>query len=389
MTDALATIRVLLVEDDEGTATLLRRMLRESLASELISLRHASNLTEALSHLESKEADVVFLDLGLPDSQGLETLIRLHRLWPELAIVVVTALASEEMQIAAVEYGAQDYLVKGCFEAVLLRRSIHYAIGRKRSEVQLRRAKEEAEEANRSKGNFLASVSHEIRSPMNAIIGFSELLAEESLTEQQEQYVGIIREAAENLLGLINDILDLSKMEAGRLTLEPERFRLEDLLEGVYRLFQEEARRRGVQLEIERSAGLPADMVSDAGRLRQCLVNLVSNALKFTEQGYVRLTVEETQEAGERRIRFMVSDTGIGIPASQHASIFETFVQADGSTTRRFGGTGLGLAITRDLAELLGGSVWVESEEGRGSTFTLEIPLETCEETAQATSASV
>ena len=388
MADNAETIRIHLVEDDEGAVSLLRRMLERSLAKGSLSLRHSGSLAEALSHLESEGADIVLLDLGLPDSQGLETLIRFHRSWPELAIVVVTALASEEMQVAAVEYGAQDYLVKGCFDEFLLRRSLHYAIERKRGEVQLRRAKEEAEQASRAKGHFLANVSHEIRSPMNAIIGFSELLAEESLTEQQAEYVEIIREAAENLLGLINDILDLSKIEAGRLGLRYERFRLKDLLEGVHRLFREEAWKRGVQLEVRRSAGLPAEMVSDAGRLRQCLVNLVSNALKFTEQGSVQLRVEANEEAGEHWVRFAVSDTGIGIPASQQAAIFETFVQADSSTTRRFGGTGLGLTITRDLAELLGGRLWVESEEGNGSTFTLEIPLRSCEEMAQATRAT-
>jgi len=218
-------------------------------------------------------------------------------------------------------------------------------------------------------------MSHEIRTPMNAIVGFSEMLGEEELTEQQRKYVEPIKEASENLLQLINDILDFSKIEAGKLDIETVDCSLDKLLFSVESLMEQAATEKGLEFKIIRSDPLPAQIRTDPVRVRQCLFNLVSNAIKFTKEGHVYVKVSLEQENDQSYIHFDVEDTGIGIPPSKQRVIFEAFSQADGSTTRKYGGTGLGLAITRQLSDLLGGELTLRSEVGKGSVFTLIIPV--------------
>ena len=228
--------------------------------------------------------------------------------------------------------------------------------------------------ASRAKSDFLANMSHEIRTPMNAILGFSEVLADECLTSDQKDHVDIIKESARSLLGTINDILDISKIEAGKLDVEVGECRLDRLLNSVESLMRPQAEEKGLEFQVSMNDALPAQMRTDSVRLRQCLINLVNNAIKFTEHGHVCINANFQDDNGKAFIRFDVEDTGVGIAREEQHTVFESFVQAAGGGAGGFGGTGLGLTITRHLAELLGGSLSLTSREGEGSVFSLVLP---------------
>ncbi|MFZ5765061.1 MAG: response regulator [Thermodesulfobacteriota bacterium] len=247
---------------------------------------------------------------------------------------------------------------------------------------ELLQAKEEAEAATRAKSEFLANMSHEIRTPLNAIIGMADLLKETSLTREQQEYVRIFETNGEALLAIINDIIDLSKVEAGRIELDAVPFDPVELLEGICSLMALHVHEKGLELHLDLAPEMPRRLLGDAGRLRQVLINLVGNAVKFTQQGEITVTCRATAASspGTTELLFAVADTGIGIPPDKQQLIFERFTQADSSTTRRFGGTGLGLTISRELINLMGGDIHLESAEGRGSTFSFCIPLQTVAE---------
>jgi len=394
------SVNVLIVDDDELDRRLVKLVLARAANLIRFNVESAQTITEALEKLVKDNFNIILLDLNLPDSRGTETVQKIFNAAPDVPIVVLTGLDDENAGLEAIRSGAENYLVKGDGLEYTLVRTIRYAIERKRAKTSLVEAKQElerinarlikatataeemaaeAERANTAKSQFLANMSHEIRTPMNAIIGFSEVLEEEPLTGQQKEYVKMILDSSRHLLELINGILDFSKIEAGRMRAETVECDIRALLANIESLMNPSAKQKQLEFKIDCTEDVPDTIVTDPAKLRQCIINLVSNAIKFTEQGYVKLTARQTAKDDKPFVEFEITDTGIGIPADKLDILFESFTQADGSTTRKYGGTGLGLAITKQLADLMGGNITVESEAGKGSTFRLVIPANTAD----------
>ena len=361
-------VRVLLVDDDEDEYVIVGGLLQVT-GSDRFRLSWASTYEQGLESIQSELCDVCLVDYRLGERTGLDLLqeITAHPNHPQ--VILLTGEGDRSVDVTATKAGAADYLVKGGLTSAALERSIRYAVERGHILKALRDASELAQSMNLAKSAFLATISHEIRTPMHAILGMADMLWESPLDADQRQYVEVFRRAGSGLLKLINDILDLSKIEAGHLELERVEFDLEETVDQVIELAAVKARAKGLVLMSHLLPGVATSLIGDPTRLTQVLTNLLGNALKFTASGEIILTARNQASGKSGEIEFSVSDTGIGIPADKLDKIFEDFTQAEAATARRYGGTGLGLGISRRLVEAMGGTLTASSGAGIGSTF--------------------
>lgn len=345
---------------------------------------------EALRAIAEQRPALLLCDVMMPNLDGFGVLasLRSQPATQTLPVILLSARAGSESSVEGLEAGADDYIAKPFTAAELLARVralLAMAELRDRATGELQRANRVLEEARRTaeaaaaaKSTFLASMSHEIRTPMNGVMGMLDLLRETNLDNRQRDFVDLAHRSADGLMVVINDVLDFSRIEAGRVELEHQPFDLCVLAEDVAAMLAVRAREKQLDLIVDYDVRLPRSLLGDAARLRQVLTNLLANAVKFTAAGHVILRVESADAAQDVvrdpvALRISVRDTGIGIPAEQHQAIFDRFTQVDASTTRRFGGTGLGLAIAKGLIERMGGRIGVDSVEGDGTTFWVEL----------------
>ena len=370
MTDRLPLILAI----DDTPANLLT--LRKALGDEF-DLQFATSGATGLALAIESPPDLILLDVMMPDMDGYETC---HRLLADpstrdIPIIFITAQNSPDDETLGLEAGVVDFISKPVNPSVL-RARVRTHLKMKRMADQLRSMAFRAVEASRSKSQFLANMSHEIRTPMNAIVGMLTLLGRTSLTPKQADYVAKSENAAQSLLGLLNDILDISKAEAGKMMLEPQPVSLTQMVEDVQVIVSAYIGTRPVKLKPNLDKDLPLQVLCDGLRLKQVLINLCGNAVKFTPDGEVDLSIQHiSTDADCVTLKFCVQDNGIGIAPENQDRIFSGFTQAEASTTRRFGGTGLGLAISQHLIAMMGGKLELQSALGRGSLFYFSLIL--------------
>ncbi len=390
-------IKVLTIDDE----FLIRESIVDYLEDSGFEVLQAENGRIGLEVFRKELPDIVLVDLRMPEIDGLDVLTTVTKEVPATPIIVISGTGVIQDVIDALRLGAWDYLVKPIGDLAVLEHAVNKCLERaellkenqlyrinleeevksrtadleKRTE-ELLKAKETAEEANLAKSRFLTTMSHELRTPMNGVLGMVQLALLSDLTDQQRYYLEIISQSGRALMDILNEILDLSRIEANKIELEELEFNLGETLESIVRLFSGSADAKGLSLNCRIPIHIPVKLIGDPNRLNQILSNLIANALKFTYEGEINLTINKLKETEDSvNLFFGVSDTGIGISQEKLDIIFQPFSQVDNSTTRKYGGTGLGLTIVKNLIDLMGGTINVESEVGAGSTFWINLPF--------------
>lgn len=390
-------LNIFVIDDSEDDRLLYRRALQKDSNIDY-KISESDNGEDGVGRVAEEQPDCILLDYSMPGYSGVEVLKRIRGKYPFIAVVMLTGHGDTMVAVNAMKEGAQDYLPKDTITSGVLQKSVQTAIEKiellkqlytqneklKETNLRLQAANQEAAAAAKAKNEFLANMSHELRTPMNSVLGMSELLLTTTLNAKQEKFANAIYNSGTMMLDLVSDILDFAKIEVGELKLHPEYFILFELIEEVSQLFERNAAERHIKFNLDYDKNIPHLIEADRVRLRQVIVNLVGNAIKFTHDGSVTVKITElSRENSKTSIRFEVKDTGIGIPEDKQLYIFEKFTQIDSSSSRKYGGTGLGLSICKNLMRLMGGNIGVMSDPGKGSTFWFEIVVPMMEQDIQ------
>ena len=402
-------IKITMIDDDEGDFFIVNETIKQAVPNRYV-MEWASTYEEGLKYIAENRSEVYLVDYHLGVYSGMDLIKEAIRKGCQEPLIIFTGQNDQDVDKEAMEAGASDYLVKGNISGPVLERSIRYAIANSRhrkeilklnseleervkqrtrkleetldelkhsqhelilAKVKSEQAAMSAEKAAHAKQQFLSNMSHEIRTPMNAIIGFTRLLEKTTLTEEQSEFVQAVKTSGENLLVIINDVLDFSKGQSGKIAFEKTSFSVLHQVDSILDLMAPKAKEKGLLLHTSFDRSIPEHLMGDPARLNQILINLLGNAIKFTEHGEVRISVENRSDTNNHvEVEFKISDTGIGIPGDKLTTIFEEFSQASNDITRKYGGSGLGLAIVKQLVEAQGGKINVKSTEGKGSVFT-------------------
>jgi len=364
-------VEILIIDDDEDDYLIVKFLLEE-IARGPLRLEWASSYSAGEKLLSENRHAICLMDYQLGARDGIELLKSAPSLGFTGPIILLTGMHQNNVDMLALQAGAVDYLVKNGLTSEALARSIRYALGRKEMELErVERLRAEAE--SRSKSEFLAHLSHELRTPLSAILGFTELLINSSQSEENLSHLNIVHRNGKHLLGLLNDILDLSKIEAGKLDLEIQPLKLIPFMADIYSLMYTAAMDKNLRFNLNATGQLPETIHTDPMRLRQVLLNLIGNAIKFTQEGFVNILVSVIQKDDKPMIAFQVQDSGIGINAVNISAIFKPFVQIKHARAQTRTGTGLGLTISQQLVQHLGGEIHVSSQENSGSCFSFTV----------------
>lgn len=374
------SLKVLYLEDTPLDVELFIALTEEEFELDLLSV---DNRSDYIAALKEQDFDVLISDYKLPTIEAPEALELARKYRPDLPFICISGTIGEEKAVSLLKEGAVDYILKDRMGRLVssIKRALREAeeqrsLARaqdelKRQNQELLLAKEKAEESDRLKSIFLSNMSHEVRTPMNGILGFSELLIRTDDPQRQKKYFHTIRESCDQLVHIINSIMDISMIEANQIRVNKGVVDLENVFSYLHSIHSEDFKKKSVELRPQKISKELPQLITDENKLIQILTNLISNGMKFTKEGFVEFGVEE----GDNGLLFYVKDTGIGISKEKQTLIFERFRQAEEGSTRNFGGAGLGLAISKSFVESLGGEIWIDSVPGQGATFYFELPL--------------